>query len=127
LYAASDDQPFDRRRESASKGRHCKYHRPGDKCSPAAEPVASSAADKDQPAKKKSIGVYDPLVATNRKGRFCSGQPASNLKPSAARPSGQGPVEGAAGAGLDVDRFDHGDRMAPSRLEFIRIQASMIG
>jgi hypothetical protein len=29
------------------------------------------------------------MVATNRKGRFCSGQPVSDLKPSAARPSGQ--------------------------------------
>ena len=31
-----------------------------------------------------------------------------------------------AGAGLGVDRFGHDDRMAPSRLEFLRIQASMI-
>ncbi|MGB0056758.1 MAG: hypothetical protein WBQ20_08365 [Methyloceanibacter sp.] len=29
------------------------------------------------------------MVATNRKGRFCSGHPVSDLKPSAARPSGQ--------------------------------------
>ncbi len=29
------------------------------------------------------------MVATNKKGRFCSGQPVSDLKPRAARPSGQ--------------------------------------
>jgi hypothetical protein len=29
------------------------------------------------------------MVATNKKGRFCSGQPASNPKSRAARPSGQ--------------------------------------
>ena len=29
------------------------------------------------------------MVATNKKGRFCSGQPVSDLKPRAARPCGQ--------------------------------------
>ena len=63
------------------------------------------------------------MVATNKKGRFCSGQPVSDLKAEGS-PSlrTEGPVEGAAGAGLGVDRFGHGDRMDPSRLEFVRIQ-----
>jgi hypothetical protein len=32
-------------------------------------------------------------------------------------------MEGAAGAGLGVDRFDHGEGMALSRMEFARMQA----
>ena len=63
------------------------------------------------------------MVAINRKGRFCSGQPASNLKSSPSIRT-EGLVEGAAGAGLGVDRFGHCDGLP--RLEFAHMQASMI-
>jgi len=35
-------------------------------------------------------------------------------------------MEGAAGAGLGVDRFSHGKGMASPRMEFARMQASTI-